>query len=153
MQDRKFYKRYCGRYLLANFVAFIALVFISVVLQWEPPSNLSVVLAMVLAYYPAALFVKDHQRIPTKQETRHFAVGSLLLSSIFSLLLIRLSIMASPSEAEKYNEMSQNLSLIGIFSLIAFTLLVCYFLIAWGFKFGAKSEIKRMEKAAQKIKS
>lgn len=38
--DKHFYLRYCGSYLLTNFLASVALIIVSVLIKWDVPSLL-----------------------------------------------------------------------------------------------------------------
>ena len=64
--DKHFYLRYCGSYLLTNFLASVALIIVFVLIKWDVPGSFAFVIAMISASMPAHLFVKDHARRPEK---------------------------------------------------------------------------------------
>lgn len=153
MLDKEFYKKYCGQFIVANLVIVFLVVTIAVIFKWEIPSSFSLVLAMISAYYPASSFIKINGRLPTKSETRHFSFGSLVAACILSSLYVGLAyVLAGKEDLEDLTGLAGLISKspIVFFVIVIVSLAITYFMISFGFKSGAKNQMKQVEKLAQK---
>lgn len=149
MRDN-FYFRYCGLYLVPYIGLSLAVIAITIFTSWQPPSVLSIIIAMVSGYYPAYQFVKDHNRAPTKSEKHRFTLATLILIFALSTVAVGIFMAIVPGLSEQIKMMMDQLSG-GVFAgIIIVTMLIYYGVILLGFGMGAKMQIKALEKQRAK---
>lgn len=145
---QNFYIRYCGSYLLTYVAVTAVMIVVSIVLNVDLPSVMSIIASMVSAYYPAALFVKDYKRMPDKAEKRKFSFAAFILITVLSLIIAAGLIAISPDLGAEIKHMLTAVPTWIFVVLIAVVTMIYYFTIMIGFWMGAKMQLKALEKKA-----
>lgn len=151
--EHNFYRRYVGSYLTVYVVLTLLIGLLAALPVLDQlPSSFSIIIALISAYWPAHLFVKDHGRVPDKVEKRRFALANLLAVTVLSLVVSALVWnLAIPLEEREAIMRELMITPFWVFTIviILFTGLY-YFLIGWAFGWGAKLQLKAIEKAKEK---
>lgn len=151
--EHNFYRRYVGSFL----IVYVGLTLLVGLLAMLPvlerlPSSFSFVIALISAYWPAHLFVKDHGRVPDREEKKRFAIANLLAVTALSVVVMVL-IWNLVIPLEERASIKQELMItpfwVFIFAFIIFVGLY-YLAIGWAFGWTAKLQLKAVEKAKEK---
>ncbi len=148
MRMQNFYVRYCGSYLLVYLGLTILVGVVTTVLNIDMPSVMSLITAMVCAYYSAYLFVNDNNRLPDKSEKRRFTLCSFTAITVLSCIFVGVLLMIIPELREEIKHMMATLPAWGIAFIFIIVGVLYYFTIFWGFSQGAKMQVKALEKKA-----
>lgn len=143
-----FVKRYCGLYALYFIGGTVLLAVISAIINWDSSSAMSFVIAMIAAHAPGDKFARDYGRLPEKQEKRRFSIICTLIAVLLPLLptAVLFGFLTAEERAAFFAPYA-NVPVWIWLATIPVALLVCYWLIGWGFSIGAKRVIKH--KAAE----
>lgn len=144
----RFIIRYCGAYLLVYFGLNILLVAGFSLLNMDAPSSMAAILAFCASFYPAHLFVKDHDRVPDKSEKRLLGIITLAVISLISSLIL---MMAIPAFTEEERASFASLSAWAWAAIILLVMLLQYWASVWGFGYMAKSILKKRGAAKPEI--
>lgn len=145
---QNFYVRYGGSYLLVYLGLTILVGVITTVLNVDLPSAMSLIMAMVCGYYPAYLFVKDHNRLPEQSEKKKFAIFNLFAITLISCIFMGALMAAIPELSAEIKHLMGVVPAWGLALIFIFVGLIYYIGIYWGFSHGSKMQMKAIEKRA-----
>lgn len=139
--DRKFYKRYAGRFTLICVLAFIVSSFLPV------PGIFNALVAGAVSFYVGRLFVKDNGRAPEASEQNRYALAAFgFLILIVGILTATIVSLLPPAEKEAFFAPFHQVSLSAMIVGTILAVLMLWGAIHFGFGLGARLYMKSLEK-------
>lgn len=151
MEGNSSIARYVWFFVATNVAAIILLSVISAILEIDPGSAPSIAVFFMSTAVPAHVFVKDHQRAPTKAERTRLARWSFVAYFILSIvLLVLLLALPGPLLPKPLPEEAGTGSVVLIFLIVAaFGALIVYGILVLGYKIFSKQALKVWQKQTQ----
>ncbi len=138
--------QFVGIYMLAA----IAVIVVTMLLKFDPPSAMGIIILIAASSGVAQSFVKNAGRVMTASERATLATAGTAITVLLSLLMAWAAASFDPGFAAEIQPMLQDSGFLPILiSIAVFSILLSWVLIYFTLGFFGKSALKRMEKSVR----